>query len=69
MRHTHDDAIATFNLIREAPLLRERLQLLLALRWSDTLAQAAARQGPGLHVQEDPEHPAVVQGAQHLHIT
>jgi G3E family GTPase len=63
--HRHDDAIVTFNLIREAPLLREALQLLLT-SLERHLGPKLLRVKGLVHVQEDPEHPAVVQGAQHL---
>jgi G3E family GTPase len=63
--HTHDDAIATFNLIRETPLPREALQLLLS-SLERHLGPRLLRVKGLVHVQEDPEHPAVVQGAQHL---
>jgi G3E family GTPase len=63
--HIHDDAIATFHLIREAPLMREALQLLLTSLERHLGPQLLRVKGL-VHVQEDPEHPAVVQGAQHL---
>jgi G3E family GTPase len=63
--HVHDTAIASFSLIRDTPLPREALQLLLS-----TLEQHL---GPGLlrvkglvNVAEEPDQPAVIQGAQHL---
>jgi G3E family GTPase len=61
----HDRDIASFCFVREAPLPREALRLLL-----DALQQNL---GPNLlrvkgivHVAEEPERPAVIQGAQHL---
>ena len=61
----HDRDIAAFCFIREAPIPREALRLLL-----DALQQNL---GPNLlrvkaivHVAEEPERPAVIQGAQHL---
>ena len=61
----HDRDIASFCFIREAPIPREALRLLL-----DALQQNL---GPNLlrvkaivHVAEEPERPAVIQGAQHL---
>ena len=63
--HAHDDDIATFNLIREAPLSREALQLLLS-SLERHLGPKLLRVKGLIHVAEEPEHPAVVQGAQHL---
>ena len=61
----HDREIASFCFIREQPIAREALRLLL-----DALQQNL---GPNLlrvkglvHVAEEPERPAVIQGAQHL---
>jgi G3E family GTPase len=61
----HDRDIASFCFVREAPIPREALRLLL-----DALQQNL---GPNLlrvkgivHVAEEPERPAVIQGAQHL---
>jgi G3E family GTPase len=61
----HDRDIASFCFIREAPIPREALRLLL-----DALQQNL---GPNLlrvkaivQVAEEPERPAVIQGAQHL---
>ena len=61
----HDRDIVSFCLVREAPIPREALRLLL-----DALQQNL---GPNLlrvkgvvHVAEEPERPAVIQGAQHL---
>ena len=61
----HDRDIASFCFIREQPIAREALRLLL-----DALQQNL---GPNLlrvkglvHVAEEPERPAVIQGAQHL---
>jgi G3E family GTPase len=63
--HLHDRDIASFCFTREAPIPREALRLLL-----DALQQNL---GPNLlrvkgivHVAEEPERPAVIQGAQHL---
>ena len=63
--HRHDSSIASFSLIRDEPVPREALQLLL---------NSLERQlGPNLlrvkgivHVAEEPDQPAVIQGAQHL---
>ena len=61
----HDRDIASFCFIRETPIPYEALRLLL-----DALQQNL---GPNLlrvkgivHVAEEPERPAVIQGAQHL---
>jgi G3E family GTPase len=61
----HDRDIASFCFVRENPIPREALRLLL-----DALQQNL---GPNLlrvkgivNVAEDPERPAVIQGAQHL---
>jgi G3E family GTPase len=61
----HDRDIASFCFIRDDPIPREALRLLL-----DALQQNL---GPNLlrvkgiiHVAEEPERPAIIQGAQHL---
>ena len=61
----HDRDIASFCFIREQPIAREALRFLL-----DALQQNL---GPNLlrvkgiiHVAEEPDRPAVIQGAQHL---
>ena len=63
--HLHDRDIASFCFVREEPIPREALRLLL-----DALQQNL---GPNLlrvkgivHVAEEPERPAVIQGAQQL---
>jgi G3E family GTPase len=63
--HLHDRDIASFCFIRNEPIPREALRLLL-----DALQQNL---GPNLlrvkgliNVAEEPERPAVIQGAQHL---
>jgi G3E family GTPase len=63
--HLHDRDIASFCFIREQPITREALRLLL-----DALQQNL---GPNLlrvkgivNVAEEPDKPAVIQGAQHL---
>jgi G3E family GTPase len=63
--HLHDPTIATVNLIRETPVPREALHLLLT--------SIESHLGPGLlrvkglvNVAEEPDNPAVIQGAQHL---
>jgi G3E family GTPase len=63
--HLHDRDIASFCFIRDQPIPREALRLLL-----DALQQNL---GPNLlrvkgivNVAEEPDRPAVIQGAQHL---
>ncbi len=63
--HPHDPTIASFSLIRDTPVSREALALLLS--------SLERHLGPGLlrvkglvNVAEEPDKPAVVQGAQHL---
>lgn len=63
--HLHDRDIASFCFVREKPIPREALRLLL-----DALQQNL---GPNLlrvkalvNVAEEPDKPAVIQGAQHL---
>ena len=63
--HLHDRDIASFCFVRETPISREALRLLL-----DALQQNL---GPNLlrvkgivNVAEEPGRPAVIQGAQHL---
>ena len=63
--HHHDDAIATFNLIRDTPLPAEAVQLLLA-SLERHLGPRLLRVKGLINVAEDPSQPAVVQGAQHL---
>jgi G3E family GTPase len=64
-QHNHDSKIASFSLIRDTPLPREALSLLLT--------SLERHLGPGLlrvkgfvNVAEEPGQPAVIQGAQHL---
>ncbi|HML07716.1 MAG TPA: GTP-binding protein, partial [Xanthobacteraceae bacterium] len=63
--HLHDRDIASFCFVREKPIPREALRLLL-----DALQQNL---GPNLlrvkgivQIAEEPDRPAVIQGAQHL---
>jgi G3E family GTPase len=63
--HTHEDAIATFNLIRDTPLPAEALQLLLS-SLERHLGPKLLRVKGLIHVAEEPDRPIVVQGAQHL---
>jgi len=64
-QHNHDSKIASFSLVRDVPLPREALSLLLT--------SLERHLGPGLlrvkgfvNVAEEPGQPAVIQGAQHL---
>jgi G3E family GTPase len=63
--HEHDAAIASFNLIRDEPLPREALHLLLA-SLEKHLGSNLLRVKGLVNVQEEPGRPAVIQGAQHL---
>jgi len=61
----HDRDIASFCFVRETPIPREALQLLLnALQ--QNLGPNLLRVKGIVHVAEEPERPAVIQGAQHL---
>jgi G3E family GTPase len=61
----HDRDIASFCFIREQPIAREALRLLLeALQ--QNLGPNLLRVKGIIHVAEEPERPAVIQGAQHL---
>lgn len=61
----HDRDIASFCFVREAPIPREALQLLLnALQ--QNLGPNLLRVKGIVHVTDEPERPAVIQGAQHL---
>jgi G3E family GTPase len=61
----HDRDIASFCFVRENPIPREALRLLLdALR--QNLGPNLLRVKGVVHVAEEPERPAVIQGAQHL---
>lgn len=63
--HHHDDSITSFSLIREAPLPREALQLLL-VSLERHLGPKLLRVKGLVNVIEEPDQPAVIQGAQHL---
>ena len=63
--HDHDAGISTFNLIREEPLPREALHLLLASLEKHLGANLLRVKGL-VNVADEPGRPAVVQGAQHL---
>jgi G3E family GTPase len=63
--HAHDASISSFSLVREAPLPREALSLLLT-SLEKHLGPNLLRVKGLVHVLEEPDRPAVVQGAQHL---
>jgi G3E family GTPase len=63
--HGHDSSIATFCLIREQPLHRDALQLLLN-SLEKHLGPSLLRVKGLVNVAEQPTQPAVIQGAQHL---
>lgn len=64
-QHRHDSSIASFNLVRETPVPREALQLLLA-SLEGHLGPRLLRVKGLINVAEEPGQPAVLQGAQHL---
>ena len=63
--HEHDSGIASFNLIRDEPLPREALNLLLTSLEKHLGANLLRVKGL-VNVREEPGQPAVIQGAQHL---
>ena len=63
--HGHDAGIASFNLIRDEPLPREALHLLLD-SLEKHLGSKLLRVKGLVNVREEPGRPAVIQGAQHL---
>ena len=63
--HQHDATISSFTLVRDVPLTRDALQLLLA-SLETYLGHNLLRVKGLVHVAEDPERPAIIQGAQHL---
>ena len=63
--HSHDDAIASFSLVRDQPTTRAALELLLAAI-ERTLGPNLLRVKGLVNVLEDPDRPALIQGAQHL---
>ncbi|WP_426387428.1 CobW family GTP-binding protein [Sphingobium sp. R-21] len=63
--HAHDSGIASFNLIRDEPLPREALNLLLTSLEKHLGANLLRVKGL-VNVREEPGQPAVIQGAQHL---
>lgn len=65
MDHRHDDSIAAYCLARDQPSSSEALQLLLATI-EQNLGPNLLRVKGLVNVTEEPDRPAVVQGAQHL---
>jgi G3E family GTPase len=63
--HAHDSSIASFSLVRDAPLPRAALQLLLS-SLEKHLGPSLLRVKGLVNVTEQPDQPAVIQGAQHL---
>jgi G3E family GTPase len=61
----HDRDIASFCFIRENPIPREALRLLLDALQQNLGANLLRVKGI-VHVSEEPDRPAVIQGAQHL---
>lgn len=61
----HRDGISSFVLVRDAPLPRDAfaawLDLVIAMRGEDLLRVKGL-----VHQREDPEHPLVIHGVQHL---
>ncbi len=65
LAHHHDDAISSLSFVREHPVHREALQLLLA-SLEQQLGPNLLRVKGIVNVAEEPGRPAVIQGAQHL---
>src|SRR6185295_16833038 len=63
--HHHNDRIASFSFIREQPTSRYALQLLLN-SLEKNLGPRLLRVKGLVSVAEEPDRPAVIQGAQHL---
>ncbi len=63
--HAHDDAISSLSFVREHPVHREALQLLLT-SLEQHLGPNLLRVKGIVNVAEEPGRPAVIQGAQHL---
>jgi G3E family GTPase len=63
--HTHDDSIASFCMTRDEPTTRHALTLLLAAL-ERNLGPNLLRVKGLVNVIEEPDRPAVIQGAQHL---
>jgi G3E family GTPase len=61
----HDRDIASFCFVRDHPIPREALRLLLDALQQNLGANLLRVKGI-VHVAEEPERPAVIQGAQHL---
>jgi G3E family GTPase len=61
----HDRDIASFCFIREQPIAREALRFLLDALQQNLGANLLRVKGL-IHVAEEPDRPAVIQGAQHL---
>lgn len=61
----HDRDITSFCFVREQPIAREALRLLLE-SLQQNLGPSLLRVKGIIHVAEEPERPAVIQGAQHL---
>jgi G3E family GTPase len=61
----HDRDIASFCFVREEPITREALRLLLEALQQNLGANLLRVKGI-VHVAEEPDRPAVIQGAQHL---
>ena len=64
-RHAHDASISSFSLVRDTPVPREALQLLLS-SLETQLGPKLLRVKGLVHVADEPGRPAVIQGAQHL---
>jgi G3E family GTPase len=63
--HSHDPTIASFSLVRDTPVSRDALSLLLS-SLEHHLGGGLLRVKGLVNVAEEPEQPAVIQGAQHL---
>jgi len=63
--HRHDDSISSCSFVRETPVHREALDLLLA-SLEKQLGPNLLRVKGIVNVAEEPGRPAVIQGAQHL---
>lgn len=63
--HRHDDSISACSFVRETPVHREALDLLLA-SLEKQLGPSLLRVKGIVNVAEEPGRPAVIQGAQHL---
>ncbi len=63
--HQHDDLISSFSFVRDEPVPRETLQLLLS-SLEKHLGPNLLRVKGLVNVAQEPGRPAVIQGAQHL---